>query len=229
MVDYNPMLFQRYILTGNNAPPGHYLSEPSHSYYGLKQALRQRWQEFGEPYMSLLMADYIVKVRINTVVIGEDTVYNRSKTMVNVSCDVLKIFKGQHLPENCSFPPIQNINSVSTTLPSCLNFGYPQNWGIRTGFGDQYSGSTGQIATVQAGEEYYVTLGFLNIRSDNATGNFGNLTPTGYDITGGLFKITDGAVQDPDNFWGLGTTPTVSNFEVSLNQKISTIKLWKVQ
>ena len=62
MVDYNPMLFQRYMLTGNNHTSGRYQSESAHSYYGLEEALYRRWKEFNPQHLSLIMSDYVLKI-----------------------------------------------------------------------------------------------------------------------------------------------------------------------
>lgn len=222
LTDYSPNLMRRYMTTTRDSIPGnHYLSFPANSYYGLQRALERRLDEFGKDYGMLLMTHYILRVIIDTTVAGIDTTYGKPLPWMNVSCTVQDQIKGKILPNNCNY----NDNKKVSTLISeaCLNFGYPINWMTGGGFNNEKPQNTGTyINEVKSGEEYYVFLTQLSLWE-----NADILVPLhAFESSGGLFKILDGHVSDPDNFWGLGTNPLETEFKTHLDSLISNISTW---
>ncbi|MDP2364813.1 MAG: hypothetical protein Q8M94_13730, partial [Ignavibacteria bacterium] len=197
---------------------------PANSYYGTEFAILQRMIEFGKNYAMLMKTHYIFRITVDTVVTGIDTTYSAPQPWVNVSCTVQEKIKGKILPNNCHYDVDRTmVIDTNTINPNCLNFGYPMNWMTGVGFFNDRGPNTGTyIRTAQAGEEYYVFLEQLSLRK------FADyLTPTRqFEATGGLFKIVNGRVEDPSNFWGLGTNPTEQEFLSKLNELISNIKAW---
>jgi len=224
VTDYSPNLMRRYMTTTRDSiPGGRYMSFPANSYYGLQWALEKRLNEFGKNYAMLLMTHYICRVIIDTVVSGIDTTYSNPIPWVNVSCTVQEKIKGQILPNNCHYDADRSANQILTINENCLNFGYPLNWLTGVGFNDDRDVNTGTyIKTVQTGEEYYVFLEQLSLWKF-----YDYLTPTRqFEASGGLFKIANGRVEDPSNFWGLGTNPTEQEFLSKINELINNIKAW---
>jgi hypothetical protein len=79
------------------------------------------------------------------------------------------------------------------------------------------------IPWVRKNSEYIVFLSFAQACSDSLhtyhiLSTFGERSSSN-----NIYPIIDGRVQDPDNDFGLGTTPTVVEFKTALRQKISTI------
>ena len=229
--EYDPTLLRSYIYTLRDSLPGstNYKSLPQNSYSGVKQAIINKIDELGRDYSMLLLSNYILKVRIDSVVIGTDTTFNDNLSWVNVACTVLDTIKATYLPDNCNFGNHKfdkHHNEINTSGNNCLIFGYPQNW--RTGNWLRKAGlldTDTYIRTVQKDEEYFVFLEFfaLSDSTDYLT-SIKNL-----DACGGLFRINNGIVEDTGNYWGLGTTPNVNDFQNHLLTLIGNIKTWWVQ
>lgn len=227
VMDYSPKLLMRYMTTTRDSiPGGRYMSFPANSYYGTEFAILQRMNEFGKNYAMLLKTHYIFRITVDTVVTGIDTTYSAPKPWVNVSCTVQEKIKGKILPNNCSYDADKTDKQILTINENCLNFGYPMNWMTGVGFFEDRGVNTGtNIRTLQKGEEYYVFLEQISLWK-----LYDYLTPTHqFEATGGLFKIIDGKVEDPSNFWGLGTNPTETDFHNNLLNLISNIKGWWIQ
>lgn len=223
--DYSPALLMSYMTcTQDSAYSNRFESFPANSYYGLESAIEKRINEFGSNYAILLKTHYVLRIIINSVVVGTDTTYTNPLPWVNVTCQVQQIFKGNYLPTNC------NSNLRPQTEPKrlllgedYLKFGYPENWMTGIGFNYQRFPNSGTFMnTVSTGEEYYVFLEQVPIWKYSDY-----LTPTReFEATGGLFRISNGLIEDPSNFWGLGTNPTEQEFLIKLNELISNIKSW---
>lgn len=234
VVDYNPVLFHRYIVTtrdsawsGNSA----YKSYPAELYYGVldKEIIGRRLGSFGLDYAMLLSADYILHVRISDKRMAMDS-SSVPKMYVGAACEVLEIFKGQHLPDNCYYPAAVEVGGQAALGGSdCIKFGYPRDWPTRAGIflqnvPDTVSGCA-TMREVQQGEEYIVFLGL------GASDEYTQLVypVNSFERAGGLFRIVNGKVEDPSNFWGLGTQPSLQDFRSHLLQKINDVKTWSTQ
>lgn len=227
VADYSPQLLRKYITsTRDSIPGGRYMSFPANSYYGIQHAVQKRLNEFGKDYGMLLISHYVLKVRIDSVIRGYDTTYPMEPIhWTNVSCSVLNKLKGIYLPNNCRGDANRGDSEYigAAIGENCLNFGYPTYWQTAIGFPDDRqikSGST--IKDVHSGEFYYVFLVHLSLWR-----NSDYLVPVHqFEPTGGLFKISGDRIEDPSNFWGLGTNPSEQEFLSRLNELISNIKSW---
>lgn len=232
MVDYNPVLFERYNLAvarelWDTLHTTHYNDGPLSILTALKSRLQLEagtFRTIAKDYILLVTAPYILHIRINDVVTGMDTTRSSPTRWVNVACNVLETIKGQRLPSNCFYPAAVIGEQHSQSALPCLLFGYPEGWTTATGFTDIPS-SASTVKTVKAGEEYFAFLGFGTIAVHNNYYNYLIIIPN-FEPTGGLFQIKDGYVSDPGNFWGLGITPTVQQFRENLTNKINDIKSW---
>jgi hypothetical protein len=229
MIDYNPVLFQYYGITvnrqlWNNNPALTYSDSPLSVLTTLKSRLQLEagtFRTISKDYVLLVTAPYILHIRISDVVRGRDTTFSRPTSYINVACNVLETIKGQHLPSNCFYTAAVVGKQTPESVPPCLLFGYPEGWTTAAGFSDIPS-SASTVKTVQAGEEYFAFLGFGAITVQD---NYLTIIPN-FEPAGGLFQIKDGRVNDPGNFWGLGTAPTVQQFRDNLTSKINDIKSW---
>ena len=90
------------------------------------------------------------------------------------------------------------------------------------GFADWQVGCKPIIKTIGKDEEYYVFLKLTMIQD-----NVDMLNPVrNFESTGGLFQVMDGKVQDPDNFWGLGTIVEEIEFVNNIKKLKTEIESW---
>ncbi|TAL68680.1 MAG: hypothetical protein EPN82_10405 [Bacteroidetes bacterium] len=219
--DYNPTLLRSYINTLRDSFPGPtFKSSPSNTYYKTQQEISKRINEFGKDFAFLIVSHYILRIRVDSVVVGVDTTFNETMNWVNVASTVLEKIKGIYLPENCHYDN-NKINNAILDSYQCLLFGYP--FEAKTGPRDEvYEYPPGIIRTVVKGEEYFVFLEHISMQKGTDY-----IHPVyKFEQSGGLFKIENENVLDPSNFWGLGTQPSIEDFRNNLNDKISIIKHW---
>lgn len=225
VMDYSPALFSSYVLTAdkniNQEKP--YITLPDCFYSSVQEVILQdRIEQFRKDFAYLFAAQYIFKVQIDSVIVGNDTSSMFPLEWVNASCSIIEIIKGSKLPANCKKvgdKPFETpISNVST---DCVNFGYIKNTPTGTGFSSS-SSPMGNIKTVRKGEFYYL---FLNLKPDQNNNDI--VTPeTRFEKTGGLFQLSNGIIYDPSNFWGLGNGVPEVQFRDNLSRKIDTILSW---
>lgn len=230
MVDYDPVLYYRYGITVNRELDWKLPSQGrSMSPFTVETKLLSRIQKeiaqrnpFPRDYGLLLAAPYVLHIRVDDVVIGEDTTRESPTTFVNVACSVLEVFKGQKLPSNCFYPATAaQDNTQQFSATPCLLFGYPKGWLTNAGFSDTPSSGT-TMRTAKPGEEYIV---FLQLYALTLESNY--LIPvTRFEPSGGMFLIQNGTVHDPGNTFGLGTQSSLQAFKQRLLERIYDIKHW---
>lgn len=215
MADYDPILLKRHFLSTMDSayPNGRYQSYPANTYYPVIREVYDRRAQFGTDYAMLIMADYVLRIRIVDVRSGIDsTMFPPSRNeQTNVACEVVEIFKGRHLPNNCSpsFHNTQGTEKYESPLSEspCLIYGHHTRY-------EQY--------IPKQGDEMIV---FLNIATNKD--KICLIYPLiGVEKTGGRFFIRNGQVEDPDNIWGLGSHPSFESFRSNLLQKITNIHSW---
>lgn len=213
MGDYDPILFMRHFYSTKDSsyPNEQYRSYPANSYASIIYEIYERQQEFGQGYGMLVAASYVLRVRVTDVREGIDSTMHRQRfPNVNVACEVLEVFKGQHLPGNCA--PIQhNVkhdNNEALAQSTCLIYSYPPIPSERP---------------VKVGDEMII---FLDVMPEK--GKLWRIRPNGsFNKTSvGRFHIENGRVEDKDNVWGLGINPTLQDFRTNLLQKISDVRSW---
>ncbi len=229
VTEYSPKLLRNYMfVTRDILQTGHYLSFPANSYYGLNHAIQSRINEFGKDYAMLCLAHYILRVRVDQVISGVDTTYpGEPIPWTNVSCTVIQRIKGIYLPNNCKYEAKrEKSDKIQVVGDNCLNFGYPTFWNTNTGFDSQRGKNTSTtMRMVNPGEEYYVFLVQMAY-NDNAD----VLVPVNQlETSGGLFKISNGMVEDESDFWGLGKNPMDADFYTYIMNLIKNLKLWWVK
>ncbi len=235
-VDYDPLLLSRYFTHSGQAieegSKDDYLTHPRELYNAVRKAIRAN-RHVPPTYESydlklLLLADYIVKVRVFEIVRGIDTTYPSPLPWVNYACEVLDSIKGMHLPNSCDpafYLPAARKNESTDQTPApppghCLIFGHksPQYSGQLSSWPEQESGN---IVEPEVGDVAYV---FLTVGQDFNTLSIRPLNE--YDKTGGVFLVKDGKVLDSGNFWGLGYEPDEAEFLQNIQTKITEIKSW---
>ena len=231
--DYNPILFRRYIHTTSsmNIPNQQYRSYIASSYYGIEKAIQERSSNFGKEYAMLIAADYIVHIQVSDVVQGIDSTFRSRDEFVNVAASVIEKVKGQYLPVHCIYPQITNPKGEGvlsgyengSTTATCIKFGHPKIWPAGVETDGDVSRVLGEIRPAQTGEEYIVFL-----RQVAISDTLDVIAPLNtFEAAGGLFRIVSGKVEDPSNFWGLGTSPTVADFKQHIATLIQNIKSWQ--
>lgn len=210
MKDYNPVLLHRHFRSTMDStfPNDRYRAYYANAVWPVIKTLWQRQEEFGRDYGLLVVSDYVLHVRVMETRPGMDSTFHRPIDWVNVACEVEEIFKGQYLPQNCRFATARDKrpNHIPLAPSECLVYGHRTQ--------DQY--------VPQVGDEFFVFLDLrpiaehLNILSPDQ--NFG--------AHRGRFRIVDGHVEDPENIFGLGTSPTVEDFKAAIRQRIDTIRTW---
>lgn len=229
VTEYSPKLLRNYLfVTRDIVQSGHYRSYPANTYYGVNHAIQKRINEFGKDYAMLCLSHYILRVRVDQVVSGIDTTYpGEAIPWTNVSCTVLQRIKGTYLPSNCRYDAKrEKTDKIQAVGDNCLNFGYPTFWNTNTGFDSQRGKNTSTtMKIVNPGEEYYVFL--IHISYDD---NSDILVPVNqFETNGGLFKISNGMIEDQSDFWGLGKNPMDPDFLAYIMNLIKNLKLWWVQ
>lgn len=246
--DYNPLLMKSYIRQSNQLHLGNipgaidpYQSFPVERKRAVEKAIRNRRNELGLDYTMLLLAEYIYKVRVVDVRSGIDSTF-APKPWTNVACEVVTVFKGLYVPENC-WPDISEnsgnpgTDQVNPGPSPCFIYGHVTGKSAGSYSAEQERRSPGkspedrtrqsQLGTIvvpEVGEEAYV---FLTTSYHEGTVI---LWPhDAFEKTGGVFRIVDGKVQDIGNFWGLGAEVDEVEFDQMLTDKIETIKHWWVQ
>ena len=246
--DYDPLLMNSYISQSNDLHLGNipgvadpYQSFPVEWHTGLKNAIRNRKFKLGLDNSMLLLAEYIYKVRVVDVKSGIDSTFD-PKPWTNVACEVVRVFKGMYVPENCGSGSPGNSDNPGTDQvnpgpPPCFIYGHVT--GKPAGSysverepripRDKPRDTTrqshlGKIVVPEVGEEAYVFLGSVYLEDSVY------ITPhNAFEKTGGVFRIVNGKVQDIGNFWGLGTEVDEVEFDQMLVDKIEAIKHWWVQ
>jgi hypothetical protein len=215
MADYDPILLKRHFLSTMDSayPNGKYQSYPANTYYSVMREVYDRRQTFGTDYAMLIMADYVLHIRVIDVRSGIDsTMFPPGRNeQTNVACEVVEIFKGRHLPNNCSpaFHNTQGTEKYESPLspPPCFIYGHHTRY-------EQY--------IPKRGDEMVILLNIATKKDKICL-----IYPLiGVEKTGGRFFIRNGQVEDPDNIWGLGGTPSFESFRSNLLQKITTIRSW---
>jgi hypothetical protein len=209
MGDYNPILLLRHFTStaDSSFPNGRYASYPANTYFNLLRVIDERRNEFGRENALLVISSYVLHLRVTATATGTDSTFYHHTPWTNTACDVVETFKGKVLPNNnCTPPAIINGKTEGISAPSgCVVFGttnYDPN---------QY--------TPQIGDEFIICL-FLSPSFENGA----QLEP--FNGKEGIFRIVDGKVEDPNNVWGLGAKPSLSDFKKNLISKINAIKNW---
>ena len=229
LYDYDPILVERYIRHTNEKvrdSVNSFATYPVHLLTGFELATRSV-HRLGQDYSMLIKSDLIVRAQVVDIRRGVDVTYLDSPSdWVNVACEVLDTIKGKRLPNTCveGFRPAESGHQTQEVAPwqtgHCLIYGHNTNLPageLLTGV----HGSPNKVIQPEIGDIVYLFLSVghefntITIRPQNA-----------YDITGGVFVIKNGKVQDVGNLWGLGTTPDEESFRSNLDQKIDEIKSW---
>ena len=215
MADYDPILLNRHFLStmDSSFPNATYHSYPANFYFPILQEINKRKNEFGRDYSMLVQSNYVLHVRVTDVRGGIDSTLfepDHKTDNINVVCEVIEIFKGQRLPDNCALVPhdIKHTGDEAIQHSRCIIYGeIPQP----------------NMQKVQVGDEMIIFLNLV-LERDNIWG----LHPRyGSDRTGGRFLIRNGKVEDPDNIWGLGINPPAEEFRSILLKKINDIRTWQ--
>lgn len=218
MMDYNPVLFEQFRRYNN--PLRRSASMRSTVFEKLTEKIKT---VSPEPFVETLLCQSSIIAHISVI----DTFRTTDGALTNhiVTSTILDTIKGKVLPQCLNFYPKPNITA---TPSSCLQFVYPLEW-QRLPFHSNViaSGSTmvdsAGIPWVRKNTEYIVFLTFAQACSDSAhtyhiLNTFGERSSAN-----NIYPIIDGKVQDPNNDFGLGITPSVATLKNMLRQKISTI------
>lgn len=181
-----------------------------------------RWREFDPQIRTIFLTHYIARVRVLNVAVGMDSSYGNNpldiRERVGITCEVLEKIKGVKLPNNCPTAPTSTQkaenNTVLSGTTSCIALSFQKN----------------NIDFVpQIGEEYYVFFMQYGIKNEEylsvISSNFAGYAPDLFRGSPGLFRITDGKVEDPRKFWS-DKPLTVDQFRTLLQGKIAEIKSW---
>lgn len=211
MTDYNPALLLRHFTsTADSAfPSTRYASYPANTYFNFLLAVDKHGDEFGRDYALLVLSSYIIHVRVADVASGIDTTFGGQRPWTNVACDIIESFKGKVLPNNCiQALAITNGKEEPILVRSdCITYGFSHSeWHPAPKIGDEFV--------------IFLFLQPLTLQKAIVYPMFGQ------EPSNGVFRIIDGKVQDIGNAWGLGTTPSFTDFRTNLLNKISTVKNW---
>ncbi len=245
--DYDPLLMKSYISQSNDLHLGNipgvadpYQSFPVERKRAVENAIRNRRSQLGLDFTMLLLAEYIYKVRVVDVKSGIDSTF-APKPWTNVACEVVRVFKGMYVPENCGTGSSGNSDNPGTDQvnpgpPPCFIYGHVTgrpagSYSVKRESRiprDKPRDTTrqsqlGKIVVPEVGEEAYVFL-----TTSYHEGSVILWPHSAFEKTGGVFRIVDGKVQDIGNFWGLGAEADEVEFDQMLIDKIETIKHWWV-
>ncbi len=227
IMDYNPFLFFCYITSVSflNNHDSLYNSWPVCFYYGLEQGMQDsRIPEYTRQFGLILTSTYIFKIKIDSTVIGMDSTFHPPAEVINASATITEIIKGKKTPCNCKISNGAGRNNYlnDSLNTKCFNFSYPTDLYTAVGWGPYPFPTSRPISLVEKGEEYFIFLseGAMDEWEEQISVEFR------YEATGGLFRIVNNRVEDLENFFGLGYTPSDSEFRKMLLLKIDTLKSW---
>lgn len=227
MVDYNPVLFEQF--QEYNDGQTRYASYKSRIFSLLcENILAISPYPFVETL--LCQSSIIVHIRVADTV----TLINRRQStpyaMATVTATVLDTIKGRVLPPCNNLYPIETrwADNPPDYSSACLQFSYPLDWQriafrSKTVHTEDTMVDKNGVPWVQKDKEYIVFLSFGKLCSDSSS-TYHDIVPSSIrSSSNNIYRIVDGNVLDPDNDFGLGTTPTVETFKNALRQKIYAI------
>lgn len=220
IMDYNPILFEQFRRYNNPLRR----SAPMRSAV-FEKLIEKIKATSTSPFIETLLCQSSIIAHIMVT----DTFRTRDAALTNhiVTSTILDTIKGRILPQCLNFYPHPNVIATETHS-SCLQFVYPLEW-QRLPFNSKVVASastmvdSASVPWVRKDTEYIVFLTFAQACSDSLhtyhiLSTFGERSSSN-----NIYPIIDGKVQDLDNDFGLGTSPTVVEFKNALRQKISTI------
>jgi hypothetical protein len=234
MLDYNPLLFEQF--RRYNDSQRRYASARTNVF---QQLLNKIVEVSPAPFVETLLCQSSIIAHINVVdtfrVVDGSGGGSSILTIHTVTATVTDTIKGQVFPHCINFLPL-NINKEdhsdtfqSNILPAnCLQFTYALEW-PRIPFNNKVITTEQRMVDpagspwVKTGKEYIVFLNFSQACSDenysyHILSAFGTRSSAN-----NIYPISNGRVEDPNNDFGLGTAPTVSDFKSALQQKIHQI------
>lgn len=210
MGDYDPVLLLRHFTStlDSSFPNERYASYPANTYYNILRVIDQRKNEFGRDNALLVISSYILYVRATATATGMDSSFPRPTGWTNITCDIVETFKGKVPPNNNCTPQALIDGKTENILasPGCVVYGQLY---------DEYRPHLDYIPKI--GDEYIICL-FLSPSFEHGA----QLEPFNENV----FRIVDGKVEDPDNVWGLGVSPSLADFRKNLLDTINEIKNW---
>lgn len=233
ITNYDAALFDEYWMTGNKINP---------SYWGPPGAVLSAIRKkicgaigYATPTDYLINTSYVLHIRVLSVASDSDTTFipwrrvGRSMPIRCVQAQILDTVKGFHLlSELCGSPMAREKGSqpLSDSTP-CIRFFYSPIWPRQVfdcnSFELNYGTNPYGDSAFAEDSEYIVFLQANYLDYDGTNAYFDVQPITTYDSVGGVYPIVGGMVQDAHNFFGLGTSVSVSNFEAGLRNTINSI------
>lgn len=192
-----------------------YVSKYSSFIKGIRIACDRNTDSLGVGTLMTGLSDYILYGVVESVDRFSDGVYGRKDSAFVVQVSVLDTLKGTNFPLSCSYP-----NSL-TSIDNCFKFG---------GFQYRY---VGQKYTIE--EPGTSSRGYSDFSVGDTIVLFSSLQYFGthkmsvepfgfYNEQGGILRVENGRVNDENNAFGLGTSPSVSAFLSKVHSIMQTIK-----
>ncbi len=234
--DDNPLSF--YMWSGKAIKPNPYKGDPGHD----RVLIENRVMHIGDTgrTYSLLTPDVIADVMVTDTFCTIDSQAHTAKDAVLVNCTLIDPIKGKRIP---ACPDLMRSKSkgartlgmtpayptfADTAVPgACLQFEYSPEWARNPsndvlGRGNQLIDSLGGW-WVKPGREYIVFLTFMGIGAESTKGYFSVWPGSVLGISGGMYPVVNGIVQDPGDDFGLGSNLTVADWKAGLRSRINSI------
>lgn len=237
MQDDNPLSF--YIWSGDRIHPNPYKGEPGLAQEVFKNLASTDVGDKGRTSW-LLSADIIADVMVTDTVCTTDPTALSAKDAVLVNATILDPIKGKQIPECPDYYKVGKkaklpLNTPTLAIPvraiaadtgTCIQFEYSPEWHRSPDedvLANTLKDSTGWW--VKPSHEYIVFLYFAGIGADSSHAYFSTWPCNGISGTsGGLYRVVDGNVVDPNDDFGFGgTNLTVANWKSQLRAKINAI------
>jgi hypothetical protein len=229
MEDYNYLFYRQYASYGKllNANYRHNANEIEHSIYYARNRLRSYFT--GRLKYALLSAAGIYRIRLASVhedVDSDDFIWSRAEQMLCMSAVPLDTLKGRNFYSDCGTNTTPCLQFVVYPYAPCYNvhqfFPYMDHKTKR--YYDNRNNAIIRNYTDFSwlpGNEYIIFLD-APMQPDTAY-DYMRFKPLQGDPQGGVYPIINGKVQDYTNYFGMGESVSVTDFEKKIRDAISAI------
>jgi hypothetical protein len=232
MVDYNAVLFTEYANYSGYLDSS-YRTMPSVFSEGLKDRFREIFGKKAKENC-FINAAVILHIKITAVWSSEDTLASNPIHPLPLQCvsaQILDTIKGKHLMQ------CESLYHLTQDITPCIDFSFSPLW-EKEGRNTDHLGLTldslgnpvvpcqncyGNSSVVQD-SEYVVFLNCLPLDYNGTTAFYNYYPMLGYSQEGGIFRISNGKVIIPSNYFGYGKNVLLSTFLSSLRSDISSLR-----
>ena len=228
MVDYDPILFYRYLVSAS-WPRKLIPSTLTSSFYEKISLVSPH------PLLDMVLcaSSLIAHIYVNDTMTVIDPSGGWAVHSIIVTSNIIEVIKGTNIPECLNLYPANferktKKNDIHSINDSCLQFNYRLELPLDNRTETTRANSHGMrdssgLPWVKSGKEYIVFLELLMICGDS-TSLYLTLRPIYAGSCGTIYPIENNIVYDPNDDYGFGVGKTTDEFIMALRNRINQIK-----